>query len=51
VLGDKTRMEELSRLPEAYVRPSPTRGTLGGVTKSTQDAIVLCEGKGYLGGV
>jgi len=47
VLGDKTRMEELSRLPEAYVRPSPSRGTLGGVTRTTQDAIVLCEAAGY----
>ncbi len=44
ILGDKTRMVELSRNPNAYVRPSPTRGTLGGVTRSTSEAIALCEG-------
>lgn len=47
VLGDKTRMTELSRHSDAYVRPSPTRGTLGGVTRHTADAIVLCEAAGY----
>eukprot|EP01114_Cavostelium_apophysatum_P023793 TRINITY_DN9077_c0_g1_i1.p1 TRINITY_DN9077_c0_g1~~TRINITY_DN9077_c0_g1_i1.p1 ORF type:complete len:380 (+),score=44.77 TRINITY_DN9077_c0_g1_i1:135-1142(+) len=47
ILGDKTRMEELSKDINAYVRPSPTRGTLGGVTRSTSDAIVLCEAAGY----
>lgn len=46
ILGDKTRMEELSRSANAYVRPSPTRGTLGGVTRSTYDAIQLCEAAG-----
>jgi LAO/AO transport system kinase len=40
-------MEELTRHPNAYVRPSPTRGTLGGVTKNTRDAIILCEAAGY----
>ncbi|EFA77630.1 Methylmalonic aciduria type A protein [Heterostelium album PN500] len=47
VLGDKTRMVELSKDPKAYVRPSSTRGTLGGITKSTSDTIVLCEAAGY----
>jgi LAO/AO transport system kinase len=47
ILGDKTRMEELSRHSNSYVRPSPTRGTLGGVTKSTSEAILLCEAAGY----
>lgn len=40
-------MPQLSRDPNAYVRPSPTRGRLGGVTQSTGDAVVLCEGAGY----
>ncbi|XP_031559531.1 methylmalonic aciduria type A protein, mitochondrial-like [Actinia tenebrosa] len=47
LLGDKTRMTELSRDPDAYIRPSPTSGTLGGVTRSTNEAIVLCEAGGY----
>ncbi|KAE8630237.1 hypothetical protein XENTR_v10000746 [Xenopus tropicalis] len=47
LLGDKTRMTELSRDMNAYIRPSPTRGTLGGVTRTTNEAIVLCEGSGY----
>ncbi|KXJ17418.1 methylmalonic aciduria type A homolog, mitochondrial [Exaiptasia diaphana] len=47
LLGDKTRMTELSRDPNAYIRPSPTSGTLGGVTRSTNEAIVLCEAAGY----
>eukprot|EP01133_Synstelium_polycarpum_P018390 gene18390-22008_t len=47
VLGDKTRMVELSKDPLAYVRPTSTRGTLGGTAKSTGDAIVVCEGAGY----
>ena len=47
LLGDKTRMPELSRDMNAYIRPSPTSGTLGGVTRCTNDAIVLCEGAGY----
>ncbi|XP_029457440.1 methylmalonic aciduria type A protein, mitochondrial isoform X3 [Rhinatrema bivittatum] len=47
LLGDKTRMTELSRDMNAYIRPSPTRGTLGGVTRTTNEAIVLCEGGGY----
>lgn len=47
ILGDKTRMQELSRDPNAYIRSSATRGTLGGLTKGTHEGIILCEGAGY----
>ncbi len=47
ILGDKTRMETLSKLERAYVRPSPTRGALGGVAQHTNDVILLCEAAGY----
>lgn len=47
VLGDKTRMPQLSANPDAYVRPSPTSGTLGGVAKSTSQAITVLEAAGY----
>ncbi|WP_132994319.1 methylmalonyl Co-A mutase-associated GTPase MeaB [Gordonia zhaorongruii] len=47
ILGDKTRMGRLSAAPEAFVRPSPTAGTLGGVTKATRETIVLVEAAGY----
>lgn len=47
MLGDKTRMPQLSCDPNAYIRPSPSSGNLGGVTRVTNDAIVLCEGAGY----
>ncbi|KAI9138214.1 ArgK protein-domain-containing protein [Paraphysoderma sedebokerense] len=47
ILGDKTRMIELSRHPNAYVRPSPSRGTLGGVARATSEAILICEAAGY----
>jgi len=47
ILGDKTRMEELSRSPDAFIRPSPTGGTLGGVARRTREAIVLCEAAGF----
>ncbi|XP_015199994.2 methylmalonic aciduria type A protein, mitochondrial isoform X1 [Lepisosteus oculatus] len=47
LMGDKTRMTELSRDMRAFIRPSPTSGTLGGVTRTTNEAIVLCEGAGY----
>lgn len=47
LLGDKTRMPNLSCDMRAYVRASPSCGTLGGVTRSTNEAIVLCEGAGY----
>jgi LAO/AO transport system kinase len=47
ILGDKTRMEELSKSTSAYVRPSPTRGILGGIAEHTADVIELCEYSGY----
>jgi LAO/AO transport system kinase len=47
ILGDKTRMEELVRRPEAFVRPSPTSGTLGGVARRTREAMLLCEAAGF----
>jgi len=47
ILGDKTRMEELSRAPNAFIRPSPSGGTLGGVARRTREAIVLCEAAGF----
>jgi LAO/AO transport system kinase len=47
VLGDKTRMEELSASENAFIRPSPSRGHLGGVNVATHDAIKACEYSGY----
>lgn len=47
ILGDKTRMEELVRQKNAFVRPSPTAGTLGGVHKKTRETMLLCEAAGY----
>jgi LAO/AO transport system kinase len=47
ILGDKTRMQELARNPLAFVRPSPSRGSLGGVARRTREAILLCEAAGY----
>ncbi len=47
ILGDKTRMEQLTRSPDAFVRPSPTRGTLGGVARRTREALLLCEAAGF----
>lgn len=47
LLGDKTRMELLSRAPQAYIRPSPTGGALGGITRRTREAILLCEAAGF----
>jgi LAO/AO transport system kinase len=47
ILGDKTRMEELSRNPDAFIRPSAAGGTLGGVTNKTREVILLCEAAGY----
>ena len=47
ILGDKTRMELLSRRPEAYIRPSPAGKTLGGVTRRSREALILCEAAGY----
>ena len=47
ILGDKTRMEKLSVHPNAYIRPSPSSGTLGGVAEKTREAILVCEAAGY----
>ena len=47
LLGDKTRMELLSRSPQAYIRPSPTSGALGGITRRTREAILVCEAAGF----
>lgn len=47
ILGDKTRMEELSRRQEAFIRPSPASGALGGVAQKTRETMLLCEAAGY----
>lgn len=47
ILGDKTRMEALSRHPGSFIRPSPSAGILGGVARKTRESIVLCEAAGY----
>ena len=47
ILGDKTRMERLSVHPQAYIRPSPASGTLGGVAEKTREAMLVCEAAGY----
>ena len=47
ILGDKTRMEHLSVHPQAYIRPSPASGTLGGVAEKTREAMLVCEAAGY----
>ena len=47
ILGDKTRMERLSALEGAYIRPSPSSGTLGGVAEKTREAMLVCEAAGY----
>ncbi len=47
ILGDKTRMEKLVQRPEAFIRPSPTAGSLGGVARKTRETIILCEAAGY----
>ncbi len=47
ILGDKTRMEALSTNPQAYIRPSPAGKSLGGVTRSTRESIILCEAAGF----
>ena len=47
ILGDKTRMERLSVNPNAFIRPSPSKGTLGGVAEKTRETILLCEAAGY----
>ncbi len=47
ILGDKTRMEELSVDPNAFIRPSPSAGSLGGVARKTREIIILCEACGF----
>jgi LAO/AO transport system kinase len=47
ILGDKTRMETLARHPAAFIRPSPSRGALGGVAARTREAMLLCEAAGF----
>ena len=47
ILGDKTRMEALSREKNAFIRPSPTAGSLGGVARKTRETIILCEAAGF----
>jgi LAO/AO transport system kinase len=47
ILGDKTRMERLSTMEQAYIRPSPSSGTLGGVAEKTREAMLVCEAAGH----
>ncbi len=47
ILGDKTRMERLSREPNAFIRPSPTGGVLGGVARKTRESMLICEAAGF----
>jgi LAO/AO transport system kinase len=47
IMGDKTRMERLSTDPDAFIRPSPSAGTLGGVARMTRESIILCEAAGF----
>ena len=47
ILGDKTRMAELSADPNAFIRPSPSAGTLGGVTRKTRETLLVCEAGGF----
>lgn len=47
ILGDKTRMQRLSVAPEAFIRPSPSGGSLGGVARRTREAMLVCEAAGY----
>ena len=47
ILGDKTRMDRLSRNPNAYIRPSPSQSHLGGVARRTREAVALCEAAGF----
>lgn len=47
ILGDKTRMERLSRDPRAFIRPSPSQAQMGGVARRSREAILLCEAAGY----
>ncbi|MHB8835985.1 MAG: methylmalonyl Co-A mutase-associated GTPase MeaB [Candidatus Methylomirabilia bacterium] len=47
ILGDKTRMAELARRPEVFIRPTPSGGTLGGVARRTREALLVCEAAGF----
>jgi len=47
ILGDKTRMEGLARSPDAFIRPTPAGGTLGGVARRTREALLVCEAAGF----
>jgi len=47
ILGDKTRMEDLSNDPNAFIRPSPSAGSLGGVARKTRETVILCEAAGF----
>jgi LAO/AO transport system kinase len=47
ILGDKTRMERLAANPHAFIRPSPSRGSMGGVAQGTRETILLCEAAGF----
>ena len=47
ILGDKTRMEQLSRSPDSFIRPSPSGGALGGVARKTRESMLVCEAAGY----
>ena len=47
ILGDKTRMERLAKHPNAFIRPSPSTGTLGGVHRKTRESMIACEAAGY----
>jgi len=47
ILGDKTRMEELAKNENSFIRPSPSGGSLGGVTRKTRESILICEAAGY----
>ena len=46
-MGDKTRMETLANAPNAFIRPSPSGTSLGGVSRKTRESIILCEAAGY----
>lgn len=47
ILGDKTRMENLAKQPNAFIRPSPSGGTLGGITRKSRETMLLCEAAGF----
>ena len=47
ILGDKTRMPELARAPQAYIRPSPSQTHLGGIARRSREAVALCEAAGF----